>query len=50
MYIENENNYEAKIKLQKMLPEFKLIKIDKIINFKDSNINMVFEKKRKNEK
>jgi FkbM family methyltransferase len=50
MYIENENNYEAKIKLQKMLPKFKLIKIDKIINFKDSNINMVFEKKRKNEK
>ena len=50
MYIENENNYKAKTKLQKMLPEFKLIKIDKIINFKDSNINMVFEKKRKNEK
>ena len=50
MYIENENNYEAKLKLQKMLPKFKLIKIDKIINFKDSNINMVFEKKRKNEK
>ena len=50
MYIENENNYEAKLKLQKMLPKFKLIKIDKIINFKDSNINMVFEKKRNNEK
>ena len=50
MYIENENNHEAKIKLQKMLPKFKLIKIDKIINFKDSNINMVFEKKRDNEK
>ena len=50
MYIENENNYKAKTKLQKMLPKFKLIKIDKIINFKDSNINMVFEKKRKNEK
>ena len=47
MYIENENNYDAKIKLQKMLSEFKLIKLDKIINFKDSNINMVFEKKNK---
>ena len=45
MYIENENNNDAKIKLQKMLPKFKLIKLDKIINFKDSNINMVFEKK-----
>jgi FkbM family methyltransferase len=45
MYIENENNYDARIKLQKMLPKFKLIKLDKIINFKDSNINMVFKKK-----
>ena len=45
MYIENENNYNAKKKLQKMLPKFKLIKLDKIINFKDSNINMVFKKK-----
>ena len=45
IYIENENNYDARIKLQKMLPKFKLIKLDKIINFKDSNINMVFKKK-----
>ena len=45
MYIENENNYSAKKKLKNMLPKFKLIKLDKIINFKDSNINMVFKKK-----
>ena len=45
MYIENENNYNAKKKLQKMLPKFRLTKLDKIINFKDSNINMVFKKK-----
>ena len=29
MYIENENNNDAKIMLQKMLPKFKLIKLDK---------------------
>jgi hypothetical protein len=47
MHIENENNYDSKIKLKKMLPEFKLIKIDKLIKFKNANINMVFEKKNK---
>ena len=45
VYIENENNYDAKIKLQKLIPEFKLIKLDKQFNLKDPNINMVFEKK-----
>ena len=45
MYIETENNYNAKKKLQTILPNFKLIKLDKVINLKDSNINMVFKKK-----
>ena len=43
-YIENENNQNAKIKLQNMLPKFKLIKLDKLFNSKETNINMVFEK------
>jgi hypothetical protein len=45
MFVENENNYNDKKKLQNMLPKSKLIKLDKIINFKDSNINMVLKKK-----
>jgi hypothetical protein len=45
MCVENENNYTDKKKLQNKLPKFKLIKLDKIINFKDSNINMVLKKK-----
>ena len=44
-YIENENNYKSKVKLKKMLPGFKLIKLDKLINLKNKNINMVFVKK-----
>ena len=45
LYIENENNYKSKIKLKKMLPSFKFIKLDKIINLQNKNINMVFVKK-----
>ena len=42
LYIENENNYKSKTKLKKMLPDFKLIKLDQFITIKDKNINMVF--------
>ena len=28
-----------------MLPDFKLIKLDQLISFKDKNINMVFARK-----
>ena len=45
LYIENENNYKSKTKLKKMLPDFKLIKLDQLISFKDKNINMVFARK-----
>ena len=45
LYIENENNFKSKLKLKKMIPDFKLIKLDKVINLKDKNINMVFLKK-----
>ena len=45
LYIENENNYKSKTKLKKMLPDFKLIKLDQLISFKDKNINMVFASK-----
>ena len=45
LYIENENNYKSKIKLKKMITDFKLIKLDKLINLKNKNINMVFVKK-----
>ena len=33
-----------------MLPEFKLIKIDKLIKFKNANISMIFEKENKKNK
>ena len=45
LYIENENNYKSKIKLKKMIPGFKLIKLDQIISFKNKSINMVFARK-----
>ena len=45
LYIENENNYKSKIKLKKMIPGFKLIKLDQIINLKNKSVNMVFAKK-----
>ena len=45
LYIENENNYKSKIKLKKMIPGFKLIKLDQIINLKNKSVNMVFVKK-----
>ena len=45
LYIENENNYKSKIKLKKMIPGFKLIKLDQIINLKNKSVNMVFTKK-----
>ena len=45
LYIENENNNKSKTKLKKMLPNFKLIKLDQLISFKHKNINMVFARK-----
>jgi len=46
LYIENENNYYSKNKLNKMLTGFKFLKFDKSINFKNKNINMIFFRKK----